>query len=160
MEGNTRWDYRVEITRHVVPRIGRVSLQSLTRRQVRALYQSLLATGNTRVLGKGLSRKSVLNAHRCLRAALNDAVEDGLLRANPATGAFSYSAVRERKEMLTRTVEGVQAFLAYVADCESMVCVTSRLLRECGGTSCSVFAAVTWTSTGTAAGAPAMGERR
>ena len=115
-KGNTRRDYRVEITRHIAPRIGPVPLQSLTRRQVKALYQSLLASGNTRVSGKGLSRKSVLNAHRCLRAALNDAVEDGLLRSNPATGAFSYSKVRERKEMMTWTVEEVQAFLAHVSE--------------------------------------------
>lgn len=115
-KGNTRRDYRVEINRHIVPRIGRVPLQSLTRRQVKALYQTLLASGNTRSPGDGLSRKSVLNVHRCLRAALNDAVEDGLLRANPATGAFSYSKARERKEMLTWTVEEVQAFLACVAE--------------------------------------------
>lgn len=70
-------------------------LQHLTRQDVKALYQWLLDGGRVRT-GGPLSRKSVLNVHRCLRAALNDAVEDWILR-NPASGAFSYSKVRERR---------------------------------------------------------------
>ncbi|MBO0730155.1 MAG: tyrosine-type recombinase/integrase [Acidimicrobiaceae bacterium] len=114
-KGNTRRDYRVCITRHIKPRIGNLPLQRLTRQDAKALYQSLLTGGNVRT-GGGLSRKSVLNVHRCLRAALNDAVRDGLIRANPALGAFSYSKSRERKEMLTWTVEEVQQFLKFVRE--------------------------------------------
>lgn len=111
-KGNTRRDYRVCIFRHVLPRLGSVQLQALTRQDVKALYQELLISGNTRH-GRGLTRKSVLNIHRCLRAALNDAVEDRLLRMNPATGAFSYTRSRERQELLTWTVEEVRAFLVF-----------------------------------------------
>ncbi|HEX4212751.1 MAG TPA: site-specific integrase, partial [Candidatus Dormibacteraeota bacterium] len=112
-KGNTRRDYRVGITRHIVPRLGEVRVQSLTRQEVKALYRELLTSGNSRS-GKGLARKSVLNVHRCLRAALNDAVEDRLLRTNPAVGAFSYSNARERKEMLTWTTEEIDRFLRFV----------------------------------------------
>lgn len=112
-KGNTRRDYRVAIFRHIIPRLGSVRLQDLTRQDVKALYQSLLDAGRVRT-GGPLSRKSVLNVHRCLRAALNEAVEDWILRSNPASGAFSYSKVRERKEMLTWTVEEIRTFLAFV----------------------------------------------
>lgn len=89
-KGNTRRDYRVAITRHISPRLGTVRIQSLTRQPVKAQYQVLLTSGNTRT-GQGLKRKTVLNVHICLRAALNDAVADHLLRTNPALGTFSYS---------------------------------------------------------------------
>lgn len=111
-KGNTRRDYRVSIFRHIVPRLGSISVQSLTRQDVKALYQRLLVEGNTRT-GKGLQRKTVLNVHICLRAALNDAVADRLLRTNPAVGAFSYSKTRERKEMLTWSAEEIARFEAY-----------------------------------------------
>ena len=35
-----------------------------------------------------LSAKSEWNVHICLRAALNDAIEDGLIRTNPARGVM------------------------------------------------------------------------
>ncbi|MDQ6636640.1 MAG: site-specific integrase [Candidatus Dormibacteraeota bacterium] len=112
-KGNTRRDYRVDIFRHIAPRIGRVRLQALSRQDVKGLYQLLLSSGNSRT-GEGLSRKSVLNVHRCLRAALNDAVRNSLLRTNPANGVFSYSKSRERREMLTWTIAEVQTFLQFV----------------------------------------------
>src|SRR5207253_2174838 len=49
------------------------------------------------------------NIHVCLRAALNDAVEDGLLRTNPAKGALRPPSSRRR--MRTWTREEVTAFL-------------------------------------------------
>jgi integrase len=108
-KGNTRRDYRVSITRHISPRLGSTRIQALTRQHVKALYQWLLASGNVRT-GTGLKRKTVLNVHICLRAALNDAVADHLLRTNPALGTFSYSKTRERKEMLTWTIEEIERF--------------------------------------------------
>jgi integrase len=112
-KGNTRRDYRVSIFRHIVPRLGEVRVQAVSRQEVKALYRVLLTSGNSRS-GKGLARKTVLNVHRCLRAALNDAVADRLLRINPAVGAFSYSKARERKEMLTWTTEEIDRFLSFV----------------------------------------------
>lgn len=105
----------MSIVRRITPRLGSIRLQALTRQDVKGLYQVLLARGNTRT-GEGLSRKSMLNVHRCLRAAMNDAVADHLLRSNPATGAFSYSKSRERQEMLTWTVEEVRTFLVFMRE--------------------------------------------
>ena len=58
---------------------------------------------------RGLSAKSVWNIHICLRAALNDAVEDGLLRSNPAKGVLKPPKGRRRMETWTR--EEMAAFL-------------------------------------------------
>jgi len=63
---------------------------------------------------RGLSPKSVWNVHICLRAALNDAVEDGLLRANPAKGAMNEP--KGAKEMKTWTAEELRAFVAMLMD--------------------------------------------
>jgi len=63
---------------------------------------------------RGLSAKSVWNVHVCLRAALNDAIEDGLLRTNPAKGAMKEP--KGHREMRTWTVEELRAFLAFVAN--------------------------------------------
>jgi integrase len=111
-KGNTRRDYRVSIFLHIIARLGSVRLQALDRREIKAMYGMLLSAGNART-GQGLSRKSVLNVHRCLHAALNDAVADALLRKNPADGAFTYAKSRERKEMLTWTVEEIERFQAF-----------------------------------------------
>ena len=61
---------------------------------------------------KGLSAKSVWNIHICLRAALNDAVEDGLLRSNPAKGVLKPPKGRRRIKTWTR--EEIAAFLDHV----------------------------------------------
>jgi integrase len=61
---------------------------------------------------RGLSRKSVHNVHIALRAALNDAVERGLLRNNPARKALRPPG--RRRVMRTWTVEELRAFLESV----------------------------------------------
>ncbi len=162
---------------HIVPRLGRMPIQQLTRQHVKALYEELRVEGRTPKLSpehqrrledvarryrtaaeagsrspvralarelsrpeptvrswvrrcqdlgllpgtqqaerktrrKGLSSKSVWNVHICLRAALNDAIEDGLLKANPAKGAMKEP--KGAKEMKTWTAEELRAFLAMV----------------------------------------------
>ena len=66
-------------------------LQSLGRLQVKGLYQALAATG--------LAPKTVHNVHICLRKALGDAAEDGLVRRNVAERA--HAKPKDRPEMLT-----------------------------------------------------------
>ena len=60
---------------------------------------------------RGLSPKSVWNVHICLRAALNDALEDGLIRSNPAKGALKEPS--SHQEMKTWTVEELRSFLDF-----------------------------------------------
>jgi len=77
----------------------------------------LLADGqrSARETGRrGLSPKSVWNVHICLRAALNDAIEDGLIRTNPAKGLMKEPSGHQ--EMKTWTVEELREFLHFVRD--------------------------------------------
>lgn len=63
---------------------------------------------------RGLSPKSVWNVHICLRAALNDAIEDGLLKTNPAKGAMKEP--KGGKETKTWTAEELRAFHSVIKD--------------------------------------------
>ena len=72
------------------------------------------ADGQQQAKPRSLSAKSVWNVHICLRAALNDAIEDGLLKTNPAKGAMKEP--KGRTEMKTWTAEEVRTFLGFVKD--------------------------------------------
>ncbi len=102
---NTRRDYQGSITKHIIPRLGDVPLQTLTRLQVKGLYQQLAAAG--------LVEKSVHNVHICLRKALQDAFEDGLVRRNVVDRA--HSKPKDRPEMKTWSADELATFLAFVA---------------------------------------------
>ena len=126
-EPNTTMTYRVAIERHIVPRLGSTLLQSVTSTHVKALYQELAKTGlvRTRKEKDGsitrtegpLSRKSIHNTHICLRAALNDAVDDRLLKTNPAARiGSSYDPRKHRSEMKVWSEEETRAFLHFVTD--------------------------------------------
>lgn len=109
--------YRTVVDRHIVPALGGVPLQRLTRQAIKAFYAELGRTGfrrKSKLEGTGLSAKSIHNVHICLRAALNVAVEDGLLRENPATGALRPPSARQ--EMLTWTREELASFLEAIAE--------------------------------------------
>jgi len=79
--------YEVAIRVHVIPCVGRVPLQELSRKHVKDLYDHLKLHGRARPPQGGLSIKAVHNVHLTLHRALEDAVEDGLIRTNPATRA-------------------------------------------------------------------------
>ena len=110
---STRTGYEVCIRRHIVPRLGAVPIQQLTRVQVRAFLEELRTAERVRGAGP-LSPKSVHNVAICLRAALTDAVEDGLLIRNPAERTSS--APSDGTEMLTWSREQLRTFLTAVAD--------------------------------------------
>jgi integrase len=118
-KGNTARDYRVAVA-HIKSRLADARLQALHLAEVEALYGYLLTEGkpsrrkDDETRGP-LSRKSVANVHIALRAALNDAVGQGLLRRNPAIGAFTYSRTRDRVEMLTWSADEIQRFLSFTA---------------------------------------------
>ena len=102
---NTARDYSVSIHKHITPHLGSVRLQSVDRLQIRGLYRKLAESG--------LSEKTVHNIHICLHKALQDAVDDGLLRRNP--GEKAHAKPKDRPEMLTWSPEELAAFLASAA---------------------------------------------
>jgi integrase len=64
---------------HLVPRFGRRSISAIARKDVKAYLAELVAQGK-------LARNTIRNIFATLRAMLAQAVEDGLLDANPAVG--------------------------------------------------------------------------
>jgi len=79
--------YAVALRVHVIPRLGRVPLELLSRKLVKELYDHLFLHGRARPPRGGLSIKAVHNVHLTLHRALEDAVDDGLISSNPATRA-------------------------------------------------------------------------
>lgn len=113
IRGGTWRGYRDNVDRLIVPRIGDVPLQHLTRAKVKALYAELATSGGRG--GRPLAVKTVHNVHLTLRRALGDAVDDRILTSNPADGA--HRLPRDRGlEMKTWTGAELGRFLAGVAD--------------------------------------------
>jgi integrase len=77
-------DYRSLIERYVVPRIGRMRLQSVKPSTLSTFYATLRREGGAS--GQGLSPRTVNYVHSVLRKAFNDAVNtDQVIAVNPAT---------------------------------------------------------------------------
>ncbi len=82
----THEDYRSLIERYVVPRIGRMRLQSVKPSTLSTFYAILRREGGAS--GQGLSPRTVNYVHSVLRKAFNDAVNtDQVIAVNPATRA-------------------------------------------------------------------------
>jgi len=125
VRASTLTSYGGAVRLHIVPRIGSVLLQQLDKPRVKALYQELSTGGYTprpkpkklapapQSAPRGLSQKTVHNVHLALRKALADAVEDGLIRSNPAAGAHKLGG-DAGPEMLTWSTEELRSFLAAV----------------------------------------------
>jgi integrase len=115
IRGGTWRGYRDNVTRHIVPRIGAVAVQQLTRAAVKTLYSDLAASGGRG--GRPLAVKTVHNVHLTLRRALADAVADRIMAANPADGA--HALPRDRGvEMKTWTADELRRFLNGVRESE------------------------------------------
>jgi integrase len=97
--------YRRVVDSHLVPALGRLRLQHLTPPQIKAAYRSLHDD-------KGLSPTTVQLVHQVLSKALSDAINDGLLAANPA--AKVKAPARNTPEMHTWSREQASKFLRHV----------------------------------------------
>lgn len=106
----TTWDsYEAYFRLYVLPRLGEVPMQSLTRSHLRLFYADLEANGAVR--GGGLNRKTVHNVHLMLLKAFNDAVDDQLLPRKPAERA--HRAGPNRFQITTWTAPQLRTFLEH-----------------------------------------------
>jgi len=78
----------------VVPRIGGLQLSQVTPPVIQKLYADLSASG--------LSQQSVIHTHRCLRRALKQAVNWGLIARNPCDSVDPPRARREELRVWNR----------------------------------------------------------
>lgn len=78
LRDETRADYRKRLEQDAIPHLGRMRLSAITAADVRGLVQHVAA--------RGVAQNTVRLALAPVKACLATAVEDGLIRQNPASG--------------------------------------------------------------------------
>lgn len=110
--------YRHNLRLHVVPYLGDVRLQELSAVDLDRLYQQLLVSGCRKGDG-GLSNRTVRYVHTVFSAALDEAVNKGLLTRNPARRATPPSAKSAKAaESVWWRPEELRGFLEFAGNHE------------------------------------------
>lgn len=115
--------YKSMTETHINPEIGAVKLQNLTAAQLTKLYNKLARegkvttkkdkkTGKVTVTKEPSSPKTIKNIHAIIRKALDDAVDQGLIKDNVATRAKVPRV--EPKEIKPLTEEQQKAFFVAI----------------------------------------------
>ena len=108
----TQETYESRIRLHIIPEIGSIPLNKLTQNDLQQFYGRLKKSGRKRFTdkyGEGLSDRMVRMCHATCRSALEKAVQDGLIRVNPAIGCKL--PPKKTREMQVLTREELQRFL-------------------------------------------------
>lgn len=82
VKASTKLLYSRNVDLYIVPNLGAVKLDSLTTSMIQKLYNQL--TSENQESGKPLSPKTIKNIHGILHKALQQAVENGVIRVNPS----------------------------------------------------------------------------
>lgn len=102
---STQQEYELRIYRHIIPALGEIPLNKLTEANLQQFYHQLKHGGRlnrTDLYGPGLSDRSVRGCHITCRAALAQAVEEGLIPVNPAEGCKLPGEGKREMQVLTR----------------------------------------------------------
>ena len=108
----TQLGYESRIRLHIVPEIGNIPLNKLTQNALQQFYARLKKNGRktlTERFGEGLSDRMVRMCHATCRSALEKAVQDGLIRTNPAIGCKL--PPKKAREMQVLDRDELQRFL-------------------------------------------------
>ncbi len=108
----TQAGYEDRIRLHIVPEIGDIPLNKLTRNDLQQFYGRLKKSGRKTLVeryGEGLSDRMVRMCHATCRTALQKAVQEGLIRTNPAIGCKL--PPKKAREMQVLDREELQRFL-------------------------------------------------
>ena len=108
----TQETYESRIRLHIIPETGSIPLNKLTQNDLQQFYGRLKNSGRKRFTdkyGEGLSDRMVRMCHATCRSALEKAVQDGLIRVNPAIGCKL--PPKKAKEMQVLDREELQKFL-------------------------------------------------
>lgn len=103
----TQDSYRTTVDRHLKPAFGAMKLESLSTHDIQKFYNSL-KTGNGEQ--EALSPKTIRNVHGVLHKALEQAVDLGYLRSNPADKCKLPKV--EKAEIKPLDNDQIKAFLA------------------------------------------------
>ena len=134
--------YEIAVER-LTERLGPLRLQELRAFHLTALYDELRANGRRQRPG-GLSPRYVRNIHSVMRAALNQAVEDGLLESNPALRAKPPRAETARRDARQSrrflTLDETRTFLAAIRGHRLQAASTCQSRPACAAARFSVCA--------------------
>ena len=108
----TRTDYENRIYNHIIPEIGKIPLNRLSQSDLQQFYAKEKTDGrklHAKTYGKGLSDRTIRGIHANCRTALQRAVQEGLIRTNPAVGCKL--PPKKAWEMQVLTQNGIIRFL-------------------------------------------------
>ena len=108
----TQNTYESTIYQHIIPQLGKIPLCQLTQKDLQQFYAHLKKEGRlvrTEQYGKGLSDRMVRMCHAKCRAALDQAVQENLIRTNPAVGCKL--PPKRSREMQVLSRQELQRFL-------------------------------------------------
>ena len=108
----TQAGYEGRIRLHIIPEIGQIPLNKLTQNDLQQFYARLKKNGRkarTECYGEGLSDRMVRMCHATCRTALEKAVQEGLIRTNPAVGCKL--PPKKAREMQVLDRDELQRFL-------------------------------------------------
>ena len=108
----TQLNYENWIYLHAIPGVGDIPLNKLSQSDLQQFFTEMKKGGrinNVERHGAGMADRSVRSCHAVCQMALDRAVQEGLIRVNPAIGC-KLPPLRER-EMRILTKEEIQRFL-------------------------------------------------
>ena len=108
----TQLEYESRIYKHIIPEIGSIPLNKLTQADLQQFYARTKSSGRkikVEAYGTGLSDRVVRAIHANCRSALEKAVQEGLIRTNPAVGCKL--PPKKSREMKVLTPNEVIRFL-------------------------------------------------
>ena len=108
----TRTDYENRIYNHIIPEIGKIPLNRLSQSDLQQFYAKEKTDGrklHAKTYGKGLSDRTIRGIHANCRTALQRAVQEDLIRINPAVGCKL--PPKKAKEMQVLTPPEITRFL-------------------------------------------------
>ena len=109
---STREFYHNAIDHHIIPKLGSVNLEKLTMLQIQQFYNELLKSGRVQKKNQpelkehGLSPRMVQCVHVVLNKALEHAVEEKLILANPAKKCKIPKNTRKEMKILPEALIG------------------------------------------------------
>ena len=112
IRATTQLGYESRIRLHIAPEIGNIPLNKLTQNDLQQFYARLKKNGRktlTERFGEGLSDRMVRMCHATCRTALEKAVQEGLIRTNPAIGCKL--PPKKAREMQVLDRDELQRFL-------------------------------------------------
>ena len=108
----TQANYEAKIYQHIIPELGKIPLNQLAQKDLQQFYARMKTGGGlirTEQFGKGLSDSMVRGLHAACRSALEKAVQEELIRTNPAVGCKL--PPKRGREMQVLGREELQRFL-------------------------------------------------